>query len=80
MTATPPSLDEVAIAKLAKVLGPSRAAEELSSALREVGLDAIGSVEDLELVASVLQRRDGFVATVGALLAVETAMRKLRAK
>jgi len=73
-------LDALAHAKLARILGPERAADELADVCRTLGIATIASVEDLERVAQALRSREGFVATVGALLAVETAMRRLRQK
>ncbi len=74
-----PSLRAVALAKLTRVLGVDRSEQELALALAELELSAIATVDDLDRVAQVLQRRPGFVATVGAMLAVDVAMRRLRA-
>lgn len=80
MRPAPTDLDALAHAKLARVLGPQRAEEELARVCEALGISAIASVDDLERVARVLRGSEGFVSTVGALLAVETAMRRLRAK
>ena len=71
------ALGDLALAKLSRVLGASLAIEELSAALHAVGIDAIRTVDDLEKVADALKTRPGFVATVGAMLSVEAAMRRL---
>jgi hypothetical protein len=73
-------LAELARTKLSRVLGPVRADEEFRHALAEVGLKTISTVDELSLFAEQLQQREGFVATVGALLAVEAARRQLLAR
>lgn len=77
MTPAITDLGELARTKLLRVLGPALSRVELAHALQVAGLTAIVTVDDLARVAEALQRREGFVATVGALLAVEAAMRRL---
>jgi hypothetical protein len=64
--------------KLAKVFGEERARALLGEVLGELRLAAVESVDDLERVAGVLQRRGGFEATTGAMLAVRATMLRLR--
>lgn len=73
-------LADLARAKLSRVLGPVRSDEEFRRALEQIGLKTISTVSELHLFAEQLQKREGFVATVGALLAVEAARRQLLAK
>lgn len=73
-------LHELALGKLSRIVGSTQAGHELSRALQETELDAIRSIDDLARVSEVLRRREGFVATVGALLSVEAAMRRLSAR
>lgn len=69
------SLHALAVSKLTRVFGPRRGPELLGEVLAEAGLTRIASVEDLRRVAEVLQRRGGFEATTGALLAVQATLR-----
>ena len=64
----------VALAKLTKVMGERAGRELASSVFSELGLEKIGSAEDLRRVASALTRRGGFAAAVGGLLDVHAAM------
>ncbi len=77
MSDAPTDLGELARTKLLRVLGPTLSRVELARALNTAGLTAIVTVDDLAKVATALQGREGFVATVGALLSVEAAMRRL---
>jgi hypothetical protein len=78
MSAQPDTeLAELARTKLSRVLGPARSDEEFRHALAQLGLKTISTVSELYLFAEQLQKREGFVATVGALLAVEAARRQL---
>lgn len=70
----------VSLGKLSRIVGSTQAGQELSRALGEAGLDAIRSIDDLPRVSEILRHREGFIATVGALLSVEVAMRRLRAR
>ncbi|RYE87839.1 MAG: hypothetical protein EOO75_13985 [Myxococcales bacterium] len=78
MTDTP-TLGQLVLSKLGRVIGHERSEQELSLVLAQLQLTSIDSVDDLERVAEALQRRPGFVATVGAMLSVDVAMRRLRA-
>lgn len=69
------TLHALAASKLTRVFGPRRGPELLGEVLAEAGLARIGSVDDLRRVAEALQRRGGFEATTGALLAVQAALR-----
>lgn len=73
------ALRQLVLTKLGRVIGHERSEHELALALAELRLSTIESVDDLERVAEALQRRPGFVATVGAMLSVDVAMRRLRA-
>lgn len=77
MTQEDTALGDFAMAKLSRVLGPAVATEEFSAALQAAGLEAVETADDLERLANALRARPGFVATVGAMLAVEAAMRRL---
>lgn len=79
MTLPPTDLGDLVWTKLQRVLGPSVSRFELDRALHVAGLERVVTLDDLTRVAEALQRREGFVATVGALLAVEAAMRRLDA-
>ena len=72
---TTPDLHALVVQKLSKVFGASRARELLGDVLRETGLERVVSIDDLVRVAEALQTRGGFEATVGAMLAVQAAMR-----
>lgn len=65
--------------KLRKVFGEARGAELLVSILTEVRIDHVRTTEELVLVAAALQRRGGFEATTGAMLAVQATMRQISA-
>lgn len=79
MNETPQELHELVLGKLSRIVGLAQAERELASALEQSGLEAIRSIDDLARVSEILRQREGFVATVGALLSVEVAMRRLRA-
>ena len=62
--------------KLARVFGPERATRLLRSMLAELRLPTVGTTDDLERVAALLQTHDGFEQTAGAMLAVMAAVRR----
>lgn len=70
-------LGDLAQRKLARVFGAERARALFDAVLAEVGLRAVVTPDDLARVASALERRGGFEATAGTMLAVVAAMRKL---
>jgi hypothetical protein len=70
-------LQAFALQKLAKVFGEERARALLAEVLRELGLERIANVDDLEGFANALSRRSGFEATTGAMLAVRVTMLRL---
>jgi hypothetical protein len=70
-------LGELALRKLERVFGAERGRALFDSVLVELGLRAVATPDDLARVASALERRGGFVTTVGTMLAVVAAMRKL---
>ena len=64
------SWNEVALAKLAAVVGRAKAEDVVASALRERDLEALGSPDDLSKLAKLLGTKGGFVAAVGGQLGV----------
>lgn len=70
-------LGELALRKLERVFGAERGRALFGSVLGELGLLAVVTPDDLARVASALERRGGFETTVGTMLAVVAAMRKL---
>ena len=72
-----PELHALVVQKLSKVFGESRAAELLANMLGDLRLARIESVDDLVRLSDALQRRGGFEATVGAMLGVQAAMRRV---
>jgi len=74
-TSTETTLDELARAKLAKVLGPERGAASLASALESTGLSSIETPEQLYAVSLALTAMGGITGAVGAMLGVAAIMR-----
>ena len=79
MSAPSEDLGAVVERKLTRVFGAERGAALLQAVLGELGLQAVSTATDLERVASALERRGGFEATAGTMLAVLAATRKLSA-
>ncbi len=71
-----PELHGLVVQKLTKVFGEQRARELLANVLGEVRLAQVVSLDDLMRVAEALQKRGGFEATTGAMLAVQATMRR----
>ncbi len=66
---------ELAQAKLVRVLGPAQAAQVYAETLAAAGLTAIASADDLYRFATHLSKRGGFAAAVGGLLSVAAVLR-----
>ncbi len=62
--------------KLIKVFGPEHGRELLRTVLKEIGLPALDTTQDLTRLADRLQTRQGFEATAGAMLSVMAAVRR----
>lgn len=73
-------LHAFALGKLAKVFGDARARAMLREVLGELALERVANVDDLERLANALQRRSGFEATAGAMLAVRATMLRLTSR
>lgn len=67
--------DELARTKVTKVLGPAEGESVMRSALAEVGLQHLESVDDLHRFSQVVIGRGGFAAAVGAMLALMATLR-----
>lgn len=62
--------------KLSKVFGPERGPEMLRGLLAELRLPSVATNDDLARVADLLQTRQGFERTAGAMLSVMVAVRR----
>lgn len=62
--------------KLVKVFGADRGRELLRGLLGELRLSTLGTTAELARVAELLQTREGFERTAGAMLAVMAAVRR----
>lgn len=62
--------NDVALKKLSNVVGKAKAEAVMTSTLRDVGLSALESPDDLYKFAMRLTGLGGFVAAVGGLLCV----------
>lgn len=72
---TPPAVfQDIAAAKLDKVLGPTRGPAMLVATLERVGLARIDTADELFRVGQDLEMQGGFTATVGALLCLSAVM------
>ena len=77
---TPPrdaELHEQVERKLLKVFGNEHGAELLRGLLADLRLPAVGSTDDLNRLADLLQTRQGFERTAGAMLSVMAAVRRI---
>ena len=72
-----PELHLLVESKLVKVFGEPKARALLTQVLTELELVRVASLGDLTRVAESLQRRGGFEATLGAMFAVDAAMRRI---
>lgn len=70
------SLHEQVERKLVKIFGADRSAELLRLLLADLKLAAVVTTDDLIRVADLLQTRQGFEKTAGAMLSVMAAMRR----
>lgn len=66
--------NDVALAKLSNVVGKEHAEEVHSATLLALGLESLGSVDDLFSFAQRVKKLEGFVGAVGALLGVHAVM------
>lgn len=64
--------------KLVKVFGPDRGRDLLRGLLGELRLGSVDTTADLVRVADLLQTRQGFERTAGAMLSVMAAVRAAR--
>lgn len=69
------SLHQLVREKLTKVFGRSRGDALLRNVMLEVQLESVSTTAELLRVAEALQRRSGFEATTGAMLAVMASIR-----
>ncbi len=77
---TPTSWDQLARTKLAKVVGEAEADSILRDALKQTGLASLSSADELYTLAQNLSHKQGFVATVGALLSLTAVLRGAKAQ
>lgn len=70
------ALHGVVEGKLSKVFGTDRGPELLRGLLTELRLPTIETTDELVRVADLLQTRQGFERTAGAMLAVMAAVRR----
>lgn len=74
MTRPPPTAwNDVAIAKLTRVLGERPGRELMTETLATLGIAEIASADQLRDFATILSRKGGFAAALGALLSVHAA-------
>lgn len=69
-----PSLHDVAVTKLVRVLGPELGRTTLASGLQRLGVARIDTADDLFRLGEGLEQQGGFTATVGALLCLHAVM------
>lgn len=70
-----PSLAELAMQKLARVLGEENARRVHDETMRDAGIAAIATADDLHTFAQALISRGGMEAAVGGLLSVAAVVR-----
>ena len=70
-----PSLTDLALEKLTRVLGPERGRVVFRDGLEEARLQRIGSAQDLLTFADALQRRGGVEGAVGSILGFQALLR-----
>lgn len=68
-------LHALVVQKLTKIFGEARMQILLAEILEELAIARVATLPDLRAVSEALQRRGGFEATTGAMLAVQAAMR-----
>lgn len=73
MTATE-SLDALARAKLARVLGVVKADQLLRESMTELRMDSLATPADLLRLGRAMESRGGFEAAVGAMLSVQAVI------
>ena len=70
--------DELALVKLANILGRPAAVRVMREVLAELRLGGLTSADELYRFSQALSSRDGFVGAVGAMLSVTALMRGAR--
>jgi hypothetical protein len=65
----------LALEKLSKVLGESKARETMESALQKTGLPTLRSADDLYHFAQELTAMPGFARAIGGMLSLQAVMR-----
>lgn len=66
--------ESIARAKMARVLGSTRAEQLFQSVLKQVGLSRLRSAEDLLIFAQALAKAPAFEGAVGSMLCVTAVM------
>lgn len=69
----PTAWNDVAIAKLTRVLGEKPGRDLMTATLGTLGVEEISSADQLRDFAMVLSSKGGFAAALGALLSVHAA-------
>lgn len=68
------SLEELARAKLARVLGPVKADGLLRETMAELRIETVATPDDLLRLGRAMESRGGFEAAVGAMLSVQAVI------
>jgi hypothetical protein len=68
-------LNELALGKLTRILGPDRGRRVFDQTLAAVHLTAVRTPEELSVFAATLEKRGGIEAAVAGLLSVAATMR-----
>ncbi len=71
---TASAMQDIATAKLTRVLGAERGQAALVAGLQRLGLQRLATPDDLFRLGADLERQGGFTATVGALLCLSAVM------
>lgn len=75
MTASATDWNELARSKLEKVFGSAEAERLMRKSLSQIGLNTLGSADDLHRFANELSSSGGFAAPVGAMLSLTAVLR-----
>lgn len=68
------SWEKIAREKLCSVLGREQGEAVMAQVMKELGLTALATPDDLHRFAQHVARREGFTAAVGALLSLHAVM------